>query len=195
VFSHPLEYRAEDAQARIAFAKGPLGGDIIVTDFPAVAYQRVPWYYSANFTNTVVIGIPAVLLLAVILWPIGWGIRHHYDRPIPFSGSFRSTRIWIRIACLVQALALCGWLGIILLGFQNDALLTNKMDGWLRLVQIVALIGLIFVITAIAHLLATWSAAGLRWWSRVLESVIVLACFGYVWCVFSWNMLHWSLNY
>jgi CubicO group peptidase (beta-lactamase class C family) len=193
--SHPLDYQAEDAQARLVFRRGPLGGDIIVPDFPAVAYQRVPWYYSATFTNCIVIGVPAVLILALIFWPIAWGVRRHYGREFPVTGAFRSTRIWIRIACLIQAIALCAWLGIILVGFQNDALLTNKMDPWLRLVQIIALVGLIFVIAAIAHLIATWRTEGVRWWSRLVETVIVLACFAYIWCVVSWNMLHWSLNY
>jgi hypothetical protein len=63
-------------------------------------------------------------------------------------------------------------------GIQRDT-------GWL---------GVLGTVAAIYSALQSWRIPQ-RWWAaRVRDTLIVLACLGGVWFVFTWNMLHWRVK-
>jgi hypothetical protein len=65
----------------------------------------------------------------------------------------------------------------------------------LRIIQLEGWIGVLGTLAALYNALRSWQEQGRWFWSKLGDSVIALACIAFVWFVFTWNMLHWSLRY
>jgi CubicO group peptidase (beta-lactamase class C family) len=193
-----VDFRNADglSQDRLAFVPGPNGQTLLIVDFPAVAWQRVPWYYAPKFMITVLVLVCSLFIIAIVWWLIAGPLtRRHYQRRLELDAPLRKSRRWMRWTALFQLAALAGWLGILQSMGSDDAVPTGKTDWALHLMTIVAWIGLVLTIAAIIHLVRTWSTAQYRFFTRVAETLLVLACFGYVWLSYGWNMYHWNLNF
>ncbi len=190
-----LEYQDVDGQARIAFKSQPGSGELMMVDFPAVAFQRVPWYHAKTFLLIVLVFVIAVLTLALILWPVSALVRRHYRRPLELIGAVRRTRLVVRLVALLQLAVLVAWLVFFALSGDRMSLLSSRSDGLIHTIQVFAVLGVLSTLFALMHFVSVWTSSQLRVWMKLLESAVVLACIGYVWIAVTWNMLQFHLHY
>lgn len=191
----PLMFRAVNGQDRIAFKRDDSGGLVLVPDFPVFVFQRAPWNENSSFSLPMIVSALIVLLLTVILWPLAALVRRHYKHPLTLSPRQRRIRLLVRLACLLDLIFLCGFAAFFSVAENNIGLLSPRFNPLLRLIQILGWIGIVGTLAVLYNAFQSWREQG-RWlWSKLGDTLIALACMAFVWFVFTWNMLHWSLRY
>jgi CubicO group peptidase (beta-lactamase class C family) len=191
----PLMFRAVHGQDRVGFKRDDSGHLVLVTDFPVFVFQRPPWSENSAWNLPFIESVLVVLVLTLLLWPIGALVRRHYGQKLNLTPEARRLRLIVRLACLFDLLFLCA-LAIFFTEAEKDiGLLSPRFNPLLRIIQIIGWLGILGSLIAVYSAFRSWREQA-RWlWSKVGDTVLALACVGFVWFVFTWNMLHWSLRY
>lgn len=191
----PLMFRAVHGQALVGFKRDDQGNLVLVTDFPVFVFQRAPWEENSGLNLTLLVGAIIIFVLTLIFWPIAALLRRHYDYKLMLTSRQRHVRLLVRLACLFDLVFLCGLTAFFTVSEKDIGLLSPRFNPLLRCIQIIGWIGVLGTIAALYNVLLSWADKG-RWlWSKVGDSLVALGCLAFVWFVFVWNMLHWSLRY
>lgn len=190
-----LLYQDRGGKRHIAFRQDSSGRMQLLTDFPAAAGQRVPWYQSKKFNYGLLGGVLLVLIATLLLWPIAALVRAHYSASLPLFGVTRFARTATRVVCLIDLLVAAAWLGFFIYGSEHLSAFSSSSDSFIRVVQTFAWIGIAGLVFVVLHGIHVWFTHQYRWWARITETLVVLACLGWVWLIVSWNLLHKSLMY
>ncbi len=191
----PLMFPAVHDQDRVAFKRDQSGRLVLVTDFPVFVFQRSPWNENSSFNLPLIVSAMVVLLLTLLLWPVAALIRRHYRQPLNLTPQQRRLRLMVRLACLFDLLLVCGLAVFFTMSEKDIGILSPRFNPLLRMIQLVGWVGVLGTLAALYNALRSWQEQG-RWlWSKLGDSLIALACVAFVWFVFTWNMLHWSLRY
>jgi CubicO group peptidase (beta-lactamase class C family) len=191
----PLMFRAVNGQDRIGFKRDESGRLVLVTDFPVFVFQRAPWDENSGLNLPLIVSALIVLLLTIILWPVAALVRRHYHHPLTLSPQQRRIRLLVRLACLFDLLFVCGFVAFFTVAEKDIGLLSPRFNPLLRLIQILGWVGIVGTLAVLYNAFQSWREQG-RWlWSRLGDTLIALACVAFVWFLFTWNMLHWSLRY
>ena len=81
------------------------------------------------------------------------------------------------------------------LGGCNIALLSRHFDFKLHLLQVVGVLGVIGALVAIDYCLQSWKNGTLWFWTKVWNTLLMLACLGFAFFLLNWHMLNFRLNY
>lgn len=191
----PLMFRAVHGQDRVGFKRDESGRLVLVTDFPVFVFQRSPWNENSAFNLPLIVSAIVVLALTLLLWPVAALIRRHYKHALNLTPQQRRLRLIVRLTCLFDLLLLVGLVVFFTVSEKDIGMLSPRFNPWLRVIQIIGWIGVIGTLAVLYNALRSWRDQG-RWlWSKLGDSLIALACIAFVWFVFTWNMLHWSLRY
>jgi len=191
----PLMFRAVDNQDRVAFKRDDAGRLVMVTDFPVFVFQRSPWYENSGLNLPLIISALAVLVLTIVLWPVAALIRRHYGHKLSLSPQARRLRIIARLACLLDLIFVIALATFFTMTEKDIGLLSPRFDPVLRIIQIVGWLGIVGTLAVLYSALRSWREPE-RWWlSKLADTVMAAACVAFVWFVYVWNMLHWSLRY
>jgi CubicO group peptidase (beta-lactamase class C family) len=190
-----LLYQDRDGKRHIAFRQDSSGRMQLLTDFPAAVGQRVPWYRSKKFNYGLLGGVLLVLIATLLLWPVAAMIRAHYSASLPLFGVTRFARTATRVVCLIDLLVVAAWLGFFVYGSEHLSVFSSSSDSFIRVVQAFAWIGIAGLVFVVLHGIHVWFTHQYRWWARITETLVVLACVGWVWLIVSWNLLHKNLMY
>jgi CubicO group peptidase (beta-lactamase class C family) len=164
-------------------------------EFPFMVFQKARWYENSALNTFVIVGALVVFALTLLLWPIGALIRRHYGRKLEMELGERRRRLLVRVVCLLDLAFVLGLVLFFSIAIKDIALLSPKFNGWLRLIQLLGWLGVVGTLIAIYNAFRSWSN-GQRWfWSKLGDTAIAVACLGFVWFVFAWNMLTLSLRY
>jgi hypothetical protein len=131
----------------------------------------------------------------VILWPVGYLVRRHYQRPLAYSAEGRRWWTLLRIGAAFDVLWLVSWTLVLLpiLSVQLDVYSTG-LDPVLRTLQIA---GLAVVAFAAVGLWSLWRLCRLErsWLYRIGNGLIAAALLGLLWIGCVGNLLSFNLNY
>jgi hypothetical protein len=78
---------------------------------------------------------------------------------------------------------------------EDIAMLSDRLHPWIRLVQLIGWLGMFGTLIVFVHLVWSWRDEQRGLWSKIGDGLIALACLGFAWFVFTWNMLHWTLRF
>jgi len=191
--SAPLQYREIDGQDRLAFHTDPSGHLILITDFPAIVYLRAHWYEN-KVVNEIILGVcAAIFLLTLLFWPVAALVRRHYAKPLMLTAGQRRLRLAVRVVCVLDLAFIVGW-GSIILGLNDVAALSQQLDPWMRLMQVVGWLGVVGLVATLDNLVRVWETPH-WWWVRLWDTGVALASIAFVWFLFNWHLLHWRLMY
>lgn len=188
-------FREADGQDHLAVKRDDAGHFIVFGDFIPIVLIKAPWYENGLLSTILIVGALSVFLLTLLLWPIGALIRRHYSRPLSLEARDRKLRLMVRLVCvldLVFALSLAGFFSA---GLNDIGILSPRYDFLLRLIQIVGWIGVLGTLIVLYNAFRSWSRPQEWLWSKLCNGVLALASLFFVWFVFTWNVLHWSLKY
>jgi hypothetical protein len=191
----PMLYQDVKSEDRLFFKPGADGRMTIFTYFSAFAFERARWYENQTFNLVILFFTLGMFLLSLLLWPVAALCRRHYGKPLPLTGEERKLRRRTRLIALLNLIAFGGWVGVFIYGLEDIGRLTGKLDLWLRLFQVLAILGALGTLVAIGNALRTWSAPGRWWWTKLHEALLALACLGFVWLGFVLHIFHFNLNY
>jgi CubicO group peptidase (beta-lactamase class C family) len=191
----PLLYPNADGQDQIAFVKGSDGRYNLVVGVDIVLFQGVPWYQSKGFALLVMAGTLGILALTLLLWLIAALVRWHYGRKLELTGGERALRLAAYLACGLQLAVLAGWAVFFSKAATDLDVLSAKSNGWLHLLQVLGIAGLVAGVIPLVAALRAWLRGGTWWWTRVHYTLLLLATVGYAWMQLAGHLLDWSLRY
>jgi CubicO group peptidase (beta-lactamase class C family) len=165
-------------------------------ELPAIeVFQPVPAAYNASLNSLAFALAFAILLMTVVLWPISILVRRRYGQRFTLSGRPALLYRLVRVSALVDLITAAGWLTALTMVGSNLGLLDDPLDGWLRLLQLGSLLGVVGAGVALFNLVVVWGDRARSWWAKTSSVLIALACLIMVWFVFLLHMLSPSLNY
>ena len=126
----------------------------------------------------------------MILWPIGAILRRHYRKKLELPPGERRLRLWTRIACLIDVAVVGTFGGILVAGLENITLFSARMDPWLRLLQVLALLAIVGAVVALLSALRAWGSRFRGAWSKLGETLIAVACIAFAWLILVGRILH-----
>jgi len=191
----PLMFRAVDNQDRVAFKRDDAGRLVLVTDFAVFVFQRSPWYQNSALNLPLIIGAISIFVLTLVLWPVAALVRRHYGHRLSLSPQQRRLRLTVRLVCLLDVVFVSALAVFFTMSDKDVGILSPRFDPVLRIIQIVGWLGVVGTLAVLYSALRSWREPE-RWWvSKLADTVIAVACVAFVWFVYVWNMLHWSLRY
>jgi CubicO group peptidase (beta-lactamase class C family) len=191
----PLMFREVNGQDHLAVKRDDAGHFILAGDFPPIVFIKAPWYENGLLNTVLIVGALSVLALTLLLWPIAALVRRHYGRPLNLEPKDRKLRLLVRIVCVLDLVFVLSLGGFFSAGLNDIGILSPRFDPLLRLIQIVGWLGILGTLVVLYNLVRSWSRPQQWLWSKLGDAVIALACIGFAWFVFTWNLLDWSLRY
>ncbi len=189
----PSVYRDVNGQAKVAFVKNAAGGLTAVSDFPAIVYDTIPWYQNQTFILIVLVGCTAVFALTIIFWIVAALVRWHYERKLELAPGLLWLRTATRIVCVIDLAAFTIW-AVLFARLLGDITRTAGMDPWFHLAQAVTIVGVLVTILALVNAILAWVSVR-WWWSKVWETLIALACLGFIWIAVFGHLWSVSVKY
>jgi CubicO group peptidase (beta-lactamase class C family) len=191
----PLLFRDVNGQNRIAFKRDDSGRLVLVIDYPFMVFQYASWYESSAFNLVVICGALGVFLLTLVLWPTTYFVRRHYAQTPKLSPTLGKLRTWVRVVCAVDLIFVAVFVTVVLLSEKYLSIFSSKMDIWFHLLQLLGWLGVLGGLVMLWNAIESWRYQERGLWSKLGDTLIVLAAVGFTWFVAYWNMLHWNLHY
>lgn len=168
---------------------------VLDSEDPTSVLEAVSGDRSAPLNLTVLLSSALVLTLTIILWPILYWVRRHYQHPAAFTPQVRRSRMLLRVAATFDVLWLICWATVLLpvLSLQLD-FYNAELDPFIRTLQVA---GLIVIALGAAGLWSLWRLCRLEpsWLSRIGNGMIAAALLGLVWSGLIGQLLSFNLNY
>ncbi|MBV9574092.1 MAG: hypothetical protein JOY93_08560 [Acidobacteriales bacterium] len=143
----------------------------------------------------IIIGSIIVFALTLLLWPIAALTRKHYRSTLELSPERKRIWFWVRIVCALDLVFAIAFPALFVVATKDISMLSERLHPWIRIVQLVGWLGVLGTVVVLINLAGSWTDPRRSIWSKLGDALIALACLGFVFFVFNWNMLHWSLNF
>ena len=168
---------------------------VLDSEDPSSVLQAVPGYQSAPLNLTVLGGSFLVLALSVILWPVAYFVRRHYQRALAYPAEVRRPRTLLRVAATFGVLWLICWILAVLplLRAQYD-FYSSAHDPLIRTLQLAGVVLMVFAAGALWSVwrLCRWQPS---WWVRIGNGLMAAGLLGLVWIGIVGGLISFRLNY
>ena len=189
----PLVYRSVHGQDLLAFVHDYQGNMLLAPNFPAAAEQRVSLVQSADFNQALILGVLIILGLTLVCWPLAAVIRAHYHQRLDLDASYMRLRPWVRVVCAVDVSFLLVFLMVLTSG--GISVLSSRTDFKFQAIQFVGVLGALGTVVVLLASLRSWRDPQAWFWGKVWNLLLLLACLGFVWFSYHWNLLNFNMNY
>ena len=190
----PLLYREVHGQLHLGFKQDDHGQMTMSLDWPFFIFQR-PSFLDGKYLNlTIIIFSLGMMALTLLLWPIAAGIRKHYSRPLQLSSQQKRRRLAVRLVCVINLLFVIGWV-LLISKADNPGAASRKMDPWIILIMIVGVVGALGTLITLFHAVRSWAQKDTWVWTRVFDVALAVACVGFTWFIWHWNLINFNLKY
>jgi Beta-lactamase len=167
-----------------------------IDEIPAIEFfEPVPASFNAKWNLPIFYAASAVLLVAVLNWPISALIRRRYQQKLTLTRRAAIRRRVVQLTALADLVSRAGWMTLLtLLGF-NIALFNDPLNPWQRLLQLLALLGVLGALGSVWNALAIWRSRSGGWWARLSSTLLALACLDFAWLSFELHLMGPSVNF
>jgi hypothetical protein len=190
-----MQFREIAGQQLLVFKPDPSGRLAMITEDPIDISQRVSWTENKTIVQVTLVFAALVFVGTLVFWPIGALVRWHYKRPLIMTPLQLRLRLLVKLACAIEMIALLAFAGTVAYGFSNLSFFSGAHDWWLRLVQLLFLIGFLGAIFSCYAAYRIWSSTGKKIWAGAYSGGLVLASFIYMWFAMTSRILQISLKY
>ncbi len=190
----PLLYRQVHGQDLIGFHKNSNGLMEFSIDYPFFVFERASMADNKNLNMAIIVPSLIFIALAVLFWPVGASIRWHYGTKLDLTSSEKRLRLAVRIVCIVDLLFAVGWL-IFISGTNDVTNLSRSRDPLLYLLEILGVIAATGTLIVILHAFRSWAKTGKWIWAKLFDVALALACIGFTWFIWHWNLINFNLRY
>jgi hypothetical protein len=162
---------------------------------PIMMFERPSPSRSGTWLLPAAIAALVVLLVTALAWPISALTRRYYAAPSTLSvGDARAQRR-LRIVAVATVLVWAGWIGLVYVMMSNITMLSPKMDGYLRALQVIGAI--VLVGGTLAGLWSTRATlrGGRGWLARAWAALLAAALLVSLWVAVAFNLLRFGVQY
>lgn len=195
----PMIFREVDGKAKIAFVNDASGRRIAYanydTNYPSVVFQQVTNTLDKQSFNYFILGFSLfVILLTLLTWPFAALIRKYYAKPLVLAPNKKRLRTVVHLVCLSIVVYIVGLL-VFASTLSDFSMLSERNDLWLRMLQVVALMAGLGSLAVIYNSIRCWTDKQQWLWTKIWNTFLALACMGFFWFIYHWNLLIFHLKY
>jgi len=190
-----MKFREVGGQELLVFKPDASGRMQMFSEDPIEIFQRVGWNENKTVWSIALGFVTLIFFLTLLLWPVAALLRRHYKHPLALSGTQRMLRLLVKLSCAVDVAALIAFAAILVYGFSNLSLFSERLDPWLRCLQVLFLIGLINAIAMVCACFRLRQGGSRGIWMTLYSASLVLASCLFIWIVLSSRILQISLQY
>jgi CubicO group peptidase (beta-lactamase class C family) len=191
----PMTFVERGGQDKLIFKPDQDGRMRMILPYPFFIGQRVGVLQNGKLLLTV-LGISlGLMLLTLILWPVGWFVRRHYDHKLELTRTEKLLRIFVRVVFALDLIFIAALFGLVMYGLTHLEIFSDRGNTWFRLVQIVGLLGAIGTLVVLANAVFAWISKRSSIWGKLQATIMLLACLGVLWFAFAGNLLRFSSTY
>lgn len=190
----PLLYREVNGQDLVGFHKNSNGLMEFSIDFPFFVFELAGRMDNKYFNYAIIVPSLILITLAVLFWPVGAAIRWHYGRKLDLTAPEKRLRLAVRIVCILDLALVIGWV-IFISGANDVANLSRSRDPFLYLLEILGVIAALGTLIVVLNALRSWAKAGKWIWAKLFDVALALACIGFSWFIWHWNLINFNLRY
>jgi|GEM_PF-3167738 len=100
---------------------------------------------------------------------------------------------WVRMVCAVDIAFLL--IFFIAITSDNPGALSASSDAKLHAIQVLGLAGALGTLLVFLAFVRSWRDQHAWFWAKVWNLLVLLACIGFVWFSYHWNLLNFNMNY
>ena len=191
----PLLFREVHGQDKIGFKRDGDGHLDFFIEFPAVEFQATP-VLKKGVLNLCIVGFSvAMFAVTLLFWPVNAILRWHYDTKLELEPQYRRWRMFMRLVCTLN-LVFVGCFAVWLSGLEDSlAGLSSHFDTRLHVMQIVGVLAVLGSVFSIVYCLHSWRSESLWIWTKVWNTLLMLACLGFIFFMLNWHSLNFNLRY
>jgi hypothetical protein len=186
----PMQFREVDGQDLLVFKPDESGRMQLIIPYPFMTYQKVGLLSNGKIMLPVVGIALFIMLLALLLWPVGWFIRRHYDARIDLTRQEWLLRIGVRVAFLFALLFVGALLGVLMYAISNLDFFSGSGVTWIEFIQVIGIAAAISMLIVFANLVLAWMSGRYRIWGKLQATAFALAALGFLWFVFAGHLLY-----
>jgi len=191
----PMTFVDVAGSDKLVFKPDTSGHMQLILPYPFFVGQRIGFFENGKVLMIVVVISLLIMLLTLLLWPIGWFVRKHYDHKLVLTSMQRLLRIGVRIVFALDLLFVGLLTGLVVYGLSHLQVFSDSGTVWFYLVQIIGVLGAVGTLLVIFNAIRAWRNREARIWSKLQATLFVLVCFGFLWFAFAGNLLRFSSNY
>ena len=191
----PMTFVERDGQDKLIFKPDESGHMRMVLPYPFFIGQRVSGLQNGKLLLTVLGVSLGLMLLTLILWPVAWFVRRHYDRTLELSPVERLLRLVVRLVFLLDLIFVAALFGLTVYGLNHLEVFSDQGAKWFRLIQIIGILGAVGTLAALFNAALAWIGKRRSIWGKLSATIMLLACLGVLWFAFAGNLLRFSSTY
>ena len=166
----------------------------MILPYPFFIGQRVGTFQNGKLLSLVLGASLLFMLATLILWPITWFVRRHYDRKLELTPRERLLRVLVRVVFVLDLIFIAALFGLVTYGLTHLEVFSDRGTIWFRIVQIVGVLGALGTFIVLANAITMWTRKR-SLWMKLQAFVMLLACVGVVWFAFAGNLLSFTSHY
>ncbi|MBB6095842.1 CubicO group peptidase (beta-lactamase class C family) [Povalibacter uvarum] len=180
-----LAARIEDGKIRFLGFDSAGGIEVLVP---------VPASRSSAWIKPLMLVTIAILIAAVVSWPVGALTRRYYRAPLDRTGLAKLAHRLVRVVAILGLTFLVGWMVVVQSGLSNLASFDGRLNGGLTLLHIVGLLCIAGIGVTIWNAKLVFTS-GAKWWSKLWSVTLVGAMLAVVWFGLAFNLIGLTLRY
>ena len=165
----------------------------LISNFPAVAEQRVPFVLNSDFNQLLILAVMIIFALTLLGWPVAGALRMHYRQRLELDAGYMRLRPWVLAVCAVNIVFLL--IFFMAITSDNPGALSSASDAKIHAIQLLGVLGAAGTILVFLSCLRSWRDSHAWFWAKMWNLLLLLACLGFVWFSYHWNLLNFNLNY
>jgi hypothetical protein len=189
-----MQFREVNGQQLLVFQPDASGNMQMITEEPIEILERVSW--TENKTVLLVaLGFAALIFaLTLLLWPMGVLVRRHYQRTLTLTLPQRRLRQLVKFTCAIDLAAMLAFTAVVAYGFSNLAVFSDPLDPWLRIIQLIFILGIFASIGMIYGAYRLWRTTR-GFWNTLYAAGLVCASAILLWFAAASRIVQSSLKY
>jgi CubicO group peptidase (beta-lactamase class C family) len=191
----PMTFLERDGQDKLIFKPDQNGRMQLILPYPFFVGQRIGALENGKLLLVVLVVSLVLMLLTLILWPVAWFVRRHYGRTLELTRLELLLRVLVRIAFLLDIIFIASLIGLVTYGLSHLEIFSDKGTLWFHLIQVLGVLGAIGTLAALINAIVTWISKRWSIWVKLQATILLLACFGFLWFAFAGSLLHFSSTY
>jgi CubicO group peptidase (beta-lactamase class C family) len=191
----PMTFLEENGQEKLIFKPGQDGRMMMILPYPFFVGQRVGVFENNSLLLPVLILSLLIMLLTLVIWPVGWFVRRHYGHKLEMTPAERRLRLAVRIVFVLDILFVVAMTALVLNGFKNLEIFSDRGNTWFHIIQAIGLIGAVGTLVVLYNAAKAWASKRKGIWYKLQATILVLACLGFIWFALAGNLLRFSSNY
>ena len=190
-----MRFQEVGGQDLLIFKPDEAGQMQMIITYPFMVFKRVGLWENSGILLPVFGLSLLVMLLALVLWPIGWYVRRRHDHRLDLTGREWLLRLAVRADFAFYIIFIVFIAGLLIHAMSNYEFLSGSSVVWFRFAQVFGVIAVIGSIVVFYNAVHAWMSSRYRIWGKLQATVFALATLGLLWFIFAGNLLSFSSRF